>query len=177
MSGELNGVQAQVLGSFPYAYYNHFVAHRMSLCASQTSKNITEVSDFFNVTDSIISFVRCSPKRTHLLGCNLPKPGDTRWLSRDTAICAVDTSYEEIGTVLHEMARGTDEKAEVRAVARGLCLSIQQIKFTFLLKRYRKIFEYYGPVLKMMQRPTLAPVQLSSMIIDFKGLLEGLNLD
>ncbi len=31
MSGELNGVQKRVRDQFPFAYYNHCVAHRMSL--------------------------------------------------------------------------------------------------------------------------------------------------
>ncbi len=31
MSGRLNGVQSQINAKFPAAYYNHCVAHRMSL--------------------------------------------------------------------------------------------------------------------------------------------------
>ncbi len=93
MSGQLNGVQAQVQEKFPLAIYSHCVGHRMSLCASQISKNITEVSSFFDIVDSLISFFRSSPKRTHLLGRNIPKPGDTRWLSCDIAISALDNSY------------------------------------------------------------------------------------
>ena len=38
MSGELSGVQKQVQDRFPAAYYNHCVAHRISLCASQSAK-------------------------------------------------------------------------------------------------------------------------------------------
>ncbi len=38
ISGELNGVQAQINEKFPFAYYTHCVAHRMSLSASQSSK-------------------------------------------------------------------------------------------------------------------------------------------
>eukprot|EP00794_Sanderia_malayensis_P002083 gene2083-2361_t len=42
MSGELNGVQRRVQDKFPAAYYNHCVAHRLSLCASQTANQIPE---------------------------------------------------------------------------------------------------------------------------------------
>eukprot|EP00794_Sanderia_malayensis_P000924 gene924-231_t len=42
MSGNLNGVQKQVQEHFPAAYYNHCVAHRMSLCASHSAMKTPE---------------------------------------------------------------------------------------------------------------------------------------
>ena len=80
MSGELNGVQAQMQRKFPVAYYNHCVAHRMSLSASQSATKIPKVAKFFATADALINFFCSSPKRTRHLGHNLPKPGDTRWL-------------------------------------------------------------------------------------------------
>eukprot|EP00794_Sanderia_malayensis_P004252 gene4252-4818_t len=62
MSGQLNGVQKRILDSFPFAYYNHCVAHRMSLCASHASKKIREVARFFGIVDQVVSFFRSSPK-------------------------------------------------------------------------------------------------------------------
>ncbi len=64
MSGELNGVQKRIRDKFPFAYYNHCVAHRMSLCASQSSMKIPEVAKFFGILDKLITFFRSSPKRT-----------------------------------------------------------------------------------------------------------------
>ena len=78
MSGELNGVQAQMQRKFPVAYYNHCVAHRMSLSASQSATRIPKVAKFFATADALINFFRSSPKRTRHLGHNLPKPGDSR---------------------------------------------------------------------------------------------------
>ena len=161
----------------PFAFYNHCVAHRMSLCASQTARKIQNVASFFDTVDSVVKFFRSSPKRKHLLGRSLPKPGDTRWLSRDTAIEAIDSSYEVIGTVLFEMALDGDEKSEIRTTARGLCTKIQHIKFVFLLKLYRKIFSFCAPIIKMMQKPTLDAVQLSSMLEDFQDVLEALDFN
>ena len=92
MSGELNGVQAQIQRKFPSAYYNHCVAHRMSLSASQSANKILQVAKFFVTVDTLINFFRTSPKRTRNLGHNLPKPGDTRWCSRDSAIAVIHSS-------------------------------------------------------------------------------------
>ena len=72
----------------------------------------------------------------------------------------MDTHYEEISSVLFEMARDPNKKAETHGMARGLCMKIQQIKFAFMLKLYRKIFEYCNPVIAIMQKPTLDPVQV-----------------
>ncbi len=78
---------------------------------------------------------------------------------------------------MFEMARDTNEKAETRASARGLCEKIQQIQFVFLLKLYCKIFEYCTPVIKVMEKPTLDAVQESSMVNDLKLVLQSLNFE
>lgn len=111
MSRALNGVQKQISDQYPFAYYNHCVTHRMSLCASQSANRIPEVAKFFGTLDRLIMVFRSSPKRTRNLGYNLPKPGDTRWLSRDTAVIAVYSFYETIGTDLYEISTNSTEKA------------------------------------------------------------------
>eukprot|EP00794_Sanderia_malayensis_P010108 gene10108-11143_t len=177
MSGEFNGVQKKVRDIFPYAYYNHCVAHRMSLCAAQSANKILEVAKFFGTLDKIISFFRSSPKRTRHLGYNLPKPGDTRWLSRDLAVSAIDSHYEAIGTVLNEISTNGTEKIDTQTTARGLVTNIQNVDFICLLKLYRKIFEHCTPIMKMMQKPSLDAVQLRTMLDDFLHFLTVLDFD
>ena len=48
MSGKFNGVQKPIQEQFPFAYYNHCVAHRMALCASQSANKIPKVAEFFS---------------------------------------------------------------------------------------------------------------------------------
>ena len=155
MSGELNGVQAQMQRKFPVAHYNHCVAHRMSLSASQSATNIPKVAKFFATADALINFFRSSPKCTRHLEHNLPKPGDTHWLSRDTVISVIDSFYEEIGAALYKYANDSNEKAETQSKARGIGTQMQQVEFVFLLKMYRKIFEHCTPIIVIMQKTTL----------------------
>ena len=176
MSGELNGVQKKMQDRFPSAYYSHCVAHRLALCASQSSSSIPKVAKFFDTVDKLIRFFRSSTKRTDRLGRRLPLPGDTRWLSRDTAIAAIDSMYEVIGTILYEMAFDDKEKLETQVTARGLCSNIQNIEFVFLLKLYRKIFSRCAPIMTLMQNPELDAVQLSMMLEDFQKFLSDLNI-
>ena len=171
MSGELNGVQKQIQEHYPSAYYNNCVAHRMSLCASQTSMSISKVANFFGTIDKLVSFFRSSPKRTRNFGQSLPRPGDTRWLSRDTAVTAIDTHYEAIGHFLYDFLNNKNEKPETRATAKGLGIQIQQVEFLYFLKLYRKLFEYCAPIITVMQRPTIDPIQIRSMLIDFQRTL------
>ena len=177
MSGEFNGVQKQVSDKYPYAYYNHCVAHRISLCASHSANRIPEVAKFFGTLDRLVTFFRSSPKRTRFLGHNLPKPGDTRWLSRDTAVIAIDTFYETIGTALYEVSVNSREKAETQATARGLVSSIQNADFICFLKLYRKIFEHCSPIIVMMQKTTIDAVQVRSMLNDFQRFLASIDFD
>ena len=176
MSGNLNGVQKRIRDRFPYAYYTHCVAHRMALCAKQSANKIQSVSDFFDTTDKIIKFFRSSAKRTRNLGQNLPKPGDTRWLSRDSAISVIDTSYEEIGNALFFVANNTEENGKTRKKAKKLIPAIQNIQFIFLLKVYRKIFEHCSPIVLLTQKPTFDVVQLKSMLSDFLTVINKFDL-
>eukprot|EP00794_Sanderia_malayensis_P021001 gene21001-23052_t len=171
MSGEFSGVQKQIQEQFPFAYYNHCVAHRMALCASQSANKIPKVAEFFGILDKLISFFRSSPKRTAHLGQNLPKPGDTRWVSRNTSVSVIDTCYETIGTVLYEIAHDNSQKKDTQESAKGIFLQIQQIDFIFFLKLYRKLFEHCTPIVTIMQKPSFDAVQLSSMLDDFHEAL------
>lgn len=175
MSGELNGVQKQIQDHFPAAFYNHCVAHRMSFCASQTSMSIPKVAHFFGTADKLVSFFRSSPKHTRNFGQNLPRPGDTRWLSCDTAVTAIDAHYEAIGNFLYGIVNDTNEKPETRATARGLGGHIQQVEFLYFLKLYRKLFEHCAPMITVMQRPTIDPIQLRSMLNDFQRTLNSFD--
>ena len=160
---------------FTYAFYNHCIAHRMSLCAAQSANKIIEVAKFFGTLEKIISFFRSSPKRTLHLGYHLPKPDDTRWLSCDLAVSATDFHYEAICTVLDEISTNRTEKIDTQTTARGLVTNIQNVNFICLLKLYRIIFDHCTPIMKMMQKPSLDAVQLRTMLDDFLRFLSVLD--
>ena len=176
MSGEFRGVQRQVQYQFPYALYNHCVAHRMALCAAQSANKVPKVAIFFKTVDKLVRHFRSNPKRTEQLGRSLPKPGDTRWLSRDTAVSVMDNWYETIDITLHEIANDANEKMDMRTSSSDLCTRIQKVDIVFLLKLYRKQFEHCTPIITVMQQATIDAVQLQSMITDFKSFLSSINL-
>ena len=54
MRGSLNGVQKKVQEHYPFAFYNHCVAHRMSLCAAQSATKIPKIANFFAMVEKLI---------------------------------------------------------------------------------------------------------------------------
>ena len=74
MNGKLSGVQKQFQNVFPFAYYSHYVDHRMALFASQAANQDPKIATFFSTTDRLIIFFNSRPKRRAGLGRNLPKP-------------------------------------------------------------------------------------------------------
>ncbi len=95
----------------------------------------------------------------------MPKPGDTRWLLRDTAISVIDSHYETIGTLLYELANSSTESTDTKALALGM--QLQTVVFVFLLKLYCKIFENCTPIINMLQKLTLDAISIKSMLEGF----------
>ena len=56
--------QKQAQNVFPFAFYNHCIAHRLALCASQASSKVPKIAKFFRTVDKLIDFIKSSPKRT-----------------------------------------------------------------------------------------------------------------
>ena len=54
---------------------------------------------------------------------------------------------------------------------------MQHVEFVFLLKLYRKLFEHCTPVILAMQKTTLDPVQVKSMIEDLKRVMANVDLE
>ena len=67
MSGSLNGVQKKVQEHYPFAFYNHCVAHRMSLCAAQSAMKIPKIAKFFGIVDKLIKFLETAQREQRVL--------------------------------------------------------------------------------------------------------------
>ena len=48
-------MQKQVRDVFNYAYFDHCITHRMSLCAAQSANKSIEVAKLFGTLDNIVS--------------------------------------------------------------------------------------------------------------------------
>ncbi|KAH9747461.1 DUF4371 domain-containing protein [Citrus sinensis] len=63
MRGEWKGLQALILKDCPYAYYIHYLAHRLQLALVAVSHEVVHVHHFFTKLTSIANIVGASCKR------------------------------------------------------------------------------------------------------------------
>ena len=63
MRGEWNGLQALFLGECPYAYYIHFMAHRLQLALVAASREVIHVHQFFSKLTFVVNVFSASSKR------------------------------------------------------------------------------------------------------------------
>lgn len=90
MWGSVNGVQAKIKETVPHAVYTHCYAHRLNLVLVNTIRNIPELSEFFDVLQTLYTFIANSNTRHVMfvkvqkhLGqkvLQLERTSATRWL-------------------------------------------------------------------------------------------------
>jgi hypothetical protein len=107
MSGCISGVATRIREKAPKAIYVHCLAHQLHLSLEAASMRLTDVADYFNVVQHVSVFVEGSAKR-HDLFAQIQKESDvervlalkligaTRWLTRKTAMQAIDSTYPHI---------------------------------------------------------------------------------
>ena len=87
MSGQINGVQAQLQLEYPFAHFVHCAAHRLNLVLCQAASSISPVNFkiFFVNIGAFCTFTSNALRRKALLSSHnleFPSPGDTRWYFR-----------------------------------------------------------------------------------------------
>ena len=69
MHGEWNELQALFLKDWPYAYYVHYMAHRLQLALVTTSKEVKDVHQFFdhlvNIINIVVGSSKCNDELQH----------------------------------------------------------------------------------------------------------------
>ena len=68
MMGHKTGVAKRIQGLQPKAYPTHCHGHSLSLSVKDTTKNCKLSSDTMDTAKEIVSLIKFSPKREHLLG-------------------------------------------------------------------------------------------------------------
>ena len=69
MRGEWNELQALFLKDWPYAYYVHYMAHRLQLALVTTSREVKDVHQFFdhlvNIINIVVGSSKCNDELQH----------------------------------------------------------------------------------------------------------------
>ena len=107
MSGKCSGVQQRIKEVAPQAIYVHCYAHCLNLALEDTTRSITEASDFFALMQTLYVFMSSSKahdvylqKQAELHPSKqlrrLQRLSDTRWACRYFAIDAVCCTFDSL---------------------------------------------------------------------------------
>lgn len=131
MSGCYSGVQARILEEQPNAFYVHCSSHVLNLVLQDATRSVTMVRDTIDFIQTLVNFVRDSPKR---LACFTNLQNDTnatslrplcptRWTMRCSSIRSVLENYTTLKQALEEIS-GND-RGQCGSKASGLlqCLN------------------------------------------------------
>jgi hypothetical protein len=156
MSGELNGLQTKVRGTFPNAMFIHCMAHKLNLVLSQPVSSIKECKVFFKTLNSFSSFFSMSSKRTHALDQEVkkrfPKVAPTRWNYNSRLVETVYEYKSELNTMFQNIIESPDNwDNETYFSARGFLSVLQDFNFNFLLAVFKDLFSVTTVLFDVLQ--------------------------
>ena len=147
MSGRCAGVQQKICEVVPHAAYVHCYAHCLNLVLVDSTKSISEASDFFSLMETLYVFL--SRSITHAIFLQkqselqpnkpqrqLQRLSDTRWSCRYLAVDAVCSTFDSVLATLEEIA-GEDRTRATEAT--GIWTQVQTFKFLVSLITFWRI--------------------------------------
>lgn len=176
MSGNRGGVHVILKKTFPHAVYVHCSSHRLNLVLSTAAKVSPGVSTFFDVINSLHTFMTGAHRHAKFLEIQKQmRPGkktleleqscDVRWSSWSNAVSKVLTL---LGPILETLATFSESSGQTKIEADSLLHQMQTKKFLFLLITFNQLFEVSDFATKGLQSSTLS-------VTDSIDLIEGLK--
>lgn len=167
MSGQYNGLQAQIKANAPGSVYTWCYAHVLNLVVSDGTENIVKCKTFFGLLNRTACFMTESYKRHSVWKGklnegkfkSLKKISNTRWWSKAKALetlfgSSSDQSnelYTTLLVVLHFIATSNNFDAKTSSEAQSLIgswVGFETLNIAFL---YLKIFEILTPASNYLQ--------------------------
>lgn len=157
MSGIYQGVQAKISSITPYAPYVHCAAHNLNLVLNDSTKNVEEIRNFYDLLESVYVFFGHSIKRWALLQSvkktkiTIKKLTPTRWSSRHDALEALRFRYGDILKALSKIILISTNSSEITE-ARSLKNNLEKFETVFLIVFETKILKNIDAVSKLLQK-------------------------
>ena len=186
MSGKCSGVQQRIKEVAPQAIYVHCYAHCLNLALVDTTRSITEASDFFALMQTLYVFMSSSKahdvylqKQTELHPYKqlrlLQRLSDTRWACRYFAIDAVCCTFDSLLAALEAITEwGNREKA---VEAKGILLQIKSFKFLILLVIFSRILSCTKGLSDQLQSSTIDMAKAADLVSATVGILQEYRTD
>ena len=145
MSGNIKGVQAQILKKNKLATYSPCASHTLNLVGVHAAQSSPEVSTFFGCINRLYTFVSGSPERWAIYkeqtGCSLHRLSDTRWSARIEAVKPVAKHLPSVLKSLDSIVMTCSLTSEARSEANGLRKYFMSFDAVVLLTVWLKVLQ------------------------------------
>ena len=178
MSGRCAGVQQYVCEIVPHATYVHCYAHCLNLVLVDSTKRVSEASDFIETL-----YVFLSRSVTHAIFLKkqselqpdrpqrqLQRLSDTRWSCRFLAVDALCSTFESVLATLEEIANGEDRSRAIEAT--GIWTQVQTLKFLISLITFWRIFSCTKSLSDQLQSRQLDLAKAADLVLATKSTLK-----
>lgn len=182
MRGRVRGVQARIREEVPHAVYIHCHAHRLNLVLVNTISDMPQMSEFFNIVQTLYNFIANSNTRhtlfveaqTHLAQrvLQLERTCTTRWLYWYRAVQKIKLRYEAIVAVLDATM---EAHAEGSLEAAGLKLKVESFPFVLHLHALERVLSVTYGLSEQLQTQGLVISRAATLIKSTKALLEKMR--
>jgi hypothetical protein len=171
MSGARGGVQALLRERvMPGAIYVHCAAHRLNLVLVKAAKALSPVLIFWDAVEAVANFFHAATRHSKLLEVQqrrkevpmeIPRPNDTRWLSRHGAVRRIQARLASIVEALEAVA----ERREDRLVAEGLRSALMSKDFVYQLVMWSELLGYMEAVTTALQSPRITTEDANRFVV------------
>lgn len=181
MMGPENGVMARLKQKVPNLVVTHCAAHRLSLAACDTAKDLPWFQRFDKTLCQVYSFFSRSCVHTVQLSeiqkalnqpeLHLKRPTETRWLSLEYAIDALRKSLQSVSGVLNQEADDGD------ATALGLAIALSKPQFLITLWFLSDVISTVASLSRAVQSESLNLLGLEQLVESHISTLSAIRTD
>lgn len=186
MSGRCSGVQQRIKDVAPQALYVHCYAHCLNLALVDTTRSITEASDFFALMETLYVFMSSSKahdvylqKQNELHPSKqlrrLQRLSDTRWACRYFAVDAVCCTFDSLLAALEAITEWDNREKAVEA--KGILLQVKSFKFLVLLVIFSKILSCTKSLSDQLQSSSIDMAKAADLVRATIGILRDIRTD
>ena len=165
--------------------YIHCHAHRLNLVLGDCVKNISGLSSFFSVINTLYTFITNSNTRYQLFieaqkaedlqVLTLERPAITRWSYYYRSVSKVKLRYGSLLAVLHRVSESSD--SEAAAEADGLYTKLLSFKFVMNLHIVEQVLKVTNSLSDQLQAKELLLSEACSLIQSTVEELQVLRKD
>ena len=185
MSGKCSGVQQRIKEVAPQALYVHCYAHCLNVALVDTTRSITEASDFFALMETLYVFMSSSKahdvylqKQNELHPSKqlrrLQRLSNTRWACRYFAVDAVCSTFDSLLAALEAITEWDNREKAVEA--KGIVLQVRSFKFLILLVISR-ILSCTKGLSDQLQSSSIDMAKAADLVVATVGILQDFRTD